>query len=164
MITVDTTNVEVIANRLSELPKDAKNYGVEGANEVIVDVAQNDFPAYRYVSRFNAYPMAPAGPGWFSDKQRRYVMARIASGEISIPYRSTHALRYTWRSVGAGWRQKVVNDHKAAIHAYGNNTQCAQLEMVGWKKAEQLVYENIHKIVSGFDNGVKKAIRKLRLD
>lgn len=102
------------------------------------------YPRYKYASRKSAYPEVG---GFFSDKQRRFVMAKIASGEIRPggPHR-TQALKDAWRiegETGADIRSiSLVNDNPAAVFAYHPVYQARQLDLVGWKDVNEMTEEN----------------------
>lgn len=160
---IDIVGEEKIAKKLKKLPDEAGDQGVEAANKYIKDVVQL-YPPKKYFSRASAYPNAPAGPGWFSDAQRRYVMARLSSGEISIPYGRTQTLRNGWRLLGYGTKQILVNEEPAAVYAHDDSKQAAQMKGAGWKKIGEILKERLQKIVKTFDGGVKRAIKKVKLE
>jgi hypothetical protein len=156
---IDVAGVKKLREKLDDLPPLAQDMGVEAANVYLLDSLKLS-PPYRYVSRKTAYPPT----GWFSDKQRRYVMAKIASGDIQIPYRRTQSLRNSWETLGYGVNQIVVNENPAAIYAYDDKRQARQLGLVGWKKIGDTLKERGARMLEKFDGGVKKAIQKLNLD
>lgn len=102
------------------------------------------YPPYRYKSRGEAYPEVS---GFFSEKQRRFVMAGIKSGRITPgrPNR-TQALKNDWRIEGAENRDirsiSIVNDNPAAVFAYDPIYQARQLDLVGWKDVDEMTEEN----------------------
>ena len=102
----------------------------------IVDIMQSqpEETPYQYVSRAEAYPNAPAGPGWFSDKQRRYVMAAIRSGAIQIPYRRTGQISGAWQVEGRLSKARAVNNNAAAPYVFGQAQQSNHENLVGWQK------------------------------
>ena len=159
---IDISGAPEIAAKLSQLPDEAANAGVESANEYVVEVMKA-YPPYTYFSRASAYPDAPAGRGWFSAKQRRYVMAKMASGEFVPPYSRTQALRNDWKTLGYGVNQIVVNENPAAVYAYDDQRQARQMAGAGWKKLGETLRDRASRIVEKFDAGVKKAIKKLGL-
>ena len=106
-----------------------------GAEE-IVDImkAQPDETPYQYVSRADAYPDAPYKPGYFSAAQFRFVMARLASGEMSIPYNRTGEISAAWRVDGKLSKARAVNTHEKAPYVFGNESQSRHESAAGWQK------------------------------
>jgi len=102
------------------------------------------YPRYKYKSRASAYPEVN---GFFSDKQRRFVMAGIASGRIQpgSPHR-TQSLKDDWKLEGENARDirsiSLVNDNPAAVYAYHPTLQARQLDLVGWKDVNEMTEEN----------------------
>ncbi len=103
------------------------------------------YPRYKEVARKNAYPEVS---GFFSDKQRRFVMAGIRNGTIQpgSPHR-TQALKNDWRIVGRGVALAIVNENPAAVFAYHPIYQARQLEMVGWRNIDIMTEENLNDTV-----------------
>ena len=98
------------------------------------------YPRYKEVSRASAYPEVN---GFFSDKQRRFVMAGIAAGRIQpgSPHR-TQSLKNDWKIQGKGLALSIVNSNPAAVFAYHPIYQARQLGMVGWKNIDVMEEEN----------------------
>lgn len=122
--------LESIKELIDELPRRLRGK--------LLDVAAKEYlrrfklyPRYRYVSRKSAYPEVS---GFFSDKQRRFVMAAIADGRIQpgSPHR-TKALKDAWHIEGEGTALSVVNAAPAAVFAFHPQFQARQLAAVGWK-------------------------------
>lgn len=128
--------------RIAELPRLAR----KPALRHISDFMRKRFmlyPRYKYVSRRSAYPEVN---GFFSDKQRKFVMAGIRNGTIQpgSPHR-TQSLKNDWR-VEEGNRIEsimLVNDNPAAVFAYSPQFQARQLEQVGWKNVDIMTEENL---------------------
>lgn len=147
-----------LQERLSKLPIEAQDAGVEAANEYLVNLEKTLQPPYKYVSYKQAYG------GFISDRQRRYVMARIREGSIVIPYRRTQTMRNMWRVEGKGRNQIVVNEHPAAQWLKDIQTQARMMFLRNWTVIQEDVRRNGAQILRKFEAGVSKAIRKLRLD
>ena len=98
------------------------------------------YPRYKNVSRAKAYPEVS---GFFSDKQRRFVMAAIADGRIKpgSPHR-TQQLKRDWHVEGKGVSISLVNTNPAAVFAYHPIYQARQLDLVGWKDVNEMTEEN----------------------
>jgi NAD(P)-dependent dehydrogenase (short-subunit alcohol dehydrogenase family) len=145
-----------IGRWIEKLPDGARQIATPIIGDEVVNLMRQ-YEAYSYVSRAQAYPNAPAGPGWFSEKQRRYVMAAIRRGEISIPYARTQALANGWQRVGV----RIVNTTSYAKYVQGDNTQSRHEALVGWKTVSQKVEANQQKIMAAARNAVRTAVRKL---
>lgn len=122
--------------------------GIEDGTEGGATHGAAHYPAYQWISRAQAYPDAPAGAGWFSDKQRRYVMAKIASGEIDpgAPKR-TGALQRGWYVQDQGSFYTVKNESAYAPYLHGNTMQARQPALVGWRRIADIISTNINGAV-----------------
>jgi len=160
-IGIDVSGIEEIQAKLKKLPAEVIGAGIDEANVYLVNVL-HEYPTYHHVSRKQAYPEVG---GWFSDKQRRYVMGAIKRGEITIPYRRTQELAKNWRVYGKGIDSIIANETPGAAYVQGNSRteQSRMSKMIGWKGIDVIIVERINRIVEKFDAGVKKAMRKLGL-
>jgi len=156
LIGIDASGLAEIQVKLDKLPPEAADDGVEAANEYIVHFEQAYSP-YKYVS------VAQSG-GWKSERQRRYVMAKIRSGEIQIPYRRTQTLRAGWQTVGSGSTQIVVNQVSYAGYVKDIQRQTYGHMLRGWDVIQTDMQERGEEITRRFDGGVKKAMQRLGLD
>lgn len=121
-------------------------YGVKGKaleafTQYIVGNNQHGlkhYPPYKYVTRKRAY-----GQTFQSDKQRRYVMAKIKSGEIT-PGKSQRTGKQadSWGYQMRGTSARVYNTATGAKYTMGNRTQARQPELVGWRKIQDVVMSN----------------------
>ena len=95
---------------------------------------------YKYVSRKSAY-----GQTFQSDKQRRYVMAKIRSGEITPGQRkkspTDQAGGYNYVLTNSGYGATITNTEDGAY--WTRKAQPAQLRMVGWRSYSKVVTDNI---------------------
>jgi hypothetical protein len=145
-IAIDISGIPAIQERLKKLPKDAMDAGVETANEYLVNVMKQ-------------YPPKPTSPFvWSSDKQRRYVMAKIREEGYTG---RTQNLRNNWKTVGEGYKQMVANESPYAQFVQGDN------QIIGhasnkWSTIESIIKTN-KEWLKKFEAGVKKALRKLKL-
>lgn len=146
-IGIDISGVTTISERLKKLPKEARDAGVESANEYIVNMMQE-------------YPPKPTRPFvWSSDKQRRYVMAKIREGGY---IGRTQQLRNAWKTVGNGYNQMVVNETPYADYVQGES-QIIGHATNGWQTISNKLKQRGKEILKKFEGGVKSAIKKLRL-
>jgi len=148
LIGIDIQGIATIQNRLSKLPKEAKDMGVESANEYIVNLMKVE-------------PPVPHGKFvWSSDKQRRYVMAKISEGGYTG---RTQRLRNAWQTVGEGYKQMVVNETPYADYVQGDN-QIIGHKTNNWQTISSNLKNKGKDILKRFDAGVKKALKKLKLN
>lgn len=133
------------AKRLEELPKSLRRSALIVMAEYLLKKFKL-YPRYKYVSRKNAYPEVG---GFFSDRQRKFVMAGISSGRIrpGSPHR-TLGLKGDWKIEGREARDirsiSLVNANPVAVYAYHPVFQARQLELVGWKNTDVMVDENLN--------------------
>ena len=147
LIGIDIQGIATIQNRLNKLPGLAKDMGVEAANEYIVNLMQ-------------VQPPVPNKPFvWSSDKQRRYVMAKISKGGYT---RRTQELRNAWKTVGNGYQQMVVNETPYADYVQGDN-QIIGHKTNNWQTIEMNLKNKGKEILKKFEGGVKSALKKLKL-
>jgi len=133
-----------IKEAIDQLPRRLRGKALEVGAKYLIK-RYKLYPRYKEVARKNAYPEVG---GFFSDKQRRFVMAGIRNGTIQpgSPHR-TRALKNDWRIVGRGVALSIVNENPAAVFAYHPLYQARQLEMVGWRNVEIMTEENIDDTV-----------------
>lgn len=145
-----------IGRWIEKLPDGARQIATPIIGDEVVNLMRQ-YEGYSYISRAQAYPDAPAGAGWFSDRQRRYVMAAIRRGEIVIPYNRTQTLANGWQRDGV----RVVNNVPYAKFVQGDGTQSRHESLVGWKTVSQKIEANQQKIMAAARNAVRAAVRKL---
>jgi len=94
---------------------------------------------YKYVSRKAAY-----GRTFVSDKQRRYVMARIREGTITpgTPNR-TFRMQRGWSVKNSGVKSEITNSEAYTEHVMGTGTQSRHEAKVGWREVAAVVSTNI---------------------
>jgi len=147
LIGIDIQGIATIQNRLNKLPGLAKDMGVEAANEYIVNLMKVE-------------PPVPNKPFvWSSEKQRRYVMAKISRGEWTG---RTQGLRKGWKPVGKGYKQIVVNEVPSAQFVQGDN-QIIGHKTNNWQTIEMNLKNKGKEILKKFEGGVKSALKKLKL-
>jgi hypothetical protein len=147
-IGVDISGITTISERLKKLPKEARDAGVEAANEYIINIMQQ-------------YPPKPSAPFvWSSEKQRRYVMMKIKKDGYKG---RTQALRNAWKTVGKGYNQIVANESQYAQYVQGDN-QIIGHKTNNWKTIESNLKTKGKDILKKFEGGVKSALKKLKLN
>lgn len=147
MIQTEVRGIERLQAFLKTIPLGARNLVVRTIAEYIMGGKSGEggeathglkhYPAYRYVS------IAQSG-GWKSDKQRRYVMARIREGTIDpgVPHR-TGELQRGWKVKGEAYRQTIYNDTPYAEWVQGTLGQTQMHKMGGWRTAYDVAMSNM---------------------
>ena len=95
------------------------------------------YPAYKYITMQQAYG------GFVSDKQRRYVMMKIRSGEIDpgVPHR-TGEFQRGWQYVTSPNSIKVTNDTPYGKYLMGDQ-QANMPRMGGWRQMMDVINSNL---------------------
>ena len=155
-IGIDISGDVELAAKLDQLPDNAADFGVEYANEYVLNM-QRTYVPYKHVS------VAQAG-GWKSDKQRRYVMAKIRSGEISVPYNRTQTLRKGWKLVGKGRNQIIANEVSYAKYVKDIRSQSQGHMLRGWEVIPNELRNKAAQILRRFNAGVKAGIKAIGLE
>lgn len=85
-IGIDVQGIEETRAMLRKLPPEVQSAVVADVTKFLLNVFKS-YPPQKYVSRAEAYPDAftetGVGPGWFSDKQRRWFFANL--GDMNLP-------------------------------------------------------------------------------
>jgi hypothetical protein len=141
--------VSSVTGKLSKLKEvEARNVALRAWAMFILPLLKA-YPAYKYVSRKRAY-----GQTFFSDRQRRYVMAAIRSGEISIGNNRTGYLEKSWTVARPyGGQVSIRNSAPYAGYVVGDG-QARQPGMVGWKKANDIIRANMSKAIAVAKNAL----------
>jgi hypothetical protein len=153
---VDIIGMEQIFDILAILPTEVQDIAADDANEYLLNVFRT-YPQYRYVSRARAYPEVG---GWFSDKQRRYVMARIREGSIKTPYSRTQMFRNAWRIKGNGQSALIVNESPVGEYLMGDGTQSRMAILGGWERVDRILEDRKERVIKLIDGSIKKAMKK----
>lgn len=124
-ITVDTTPAKVISERSKQLEQRLNNdiqRGLEPLNNEMVSVMSAEPPVWRGKRR------------WNSERQRRYVMAKLRR-ENNLPYQRSHLLSRAWEAVIVLTAQqgmaKLENRTPGAAYVQSPRTQLMHLDS-GW--------------------------------
>ena len=121
MITIDVKGSANIAKKLQYLYPEIASAGVERASAFMLEVETD-------VSRAYAPPPYAGQPFvWSSERQRRYVMAKLRA-EGGPPYVRKYTLLHGWRLQGSGENMTVVN----AV-AYAKFVKTKEAQIVGMK-------------------------------
>jgi hypothetical protein len=129
---------------ISTLPIGTRKTAVETATEFLIEDEKKglrNMAPYKYVTRKVAY-----GETFSSDKQRRYVMAKIASGEITpgVSNRTGKiSAGWTYKLTNNGYAARIFNDTEGSKYVYGDKDQANQPKLVGHKKMSKMINENL---------------------
>lgn len=163
MISFSVRGIEQLKKFFKNIPPVARKAAVKAATKYLIGGPAHGlkhYVAYRYVSRKTAY-----GQTFQSDKQRRYVMAKIRSGEIrpGQPNR-TGDLADGWTSSpqGGGFGTKVYNQVPYAKYVMGDGTQARQPNKVGWRMVAEVIKTNIDGMMRAANQAVERELKKLR--
>ena len=126
---------------LHNLTRRLRGKAVEWISDWLIGDSSHGFKhyvPYRQVTRQAAY-----GRTFESDKQRRYVMARIAEGTIDpgFPHR-TGRMQRGWVKRGAGVRTTIENTEGYTDYVMGRG-QARLNKMVGWRQVADVIATNI---------------------
>lgn len=144
MIKVSVRGIEKLQAFFKKVPVETRKIAVEEVAEYMLG---NDsrglrhYVGYKYVSRKAAY-----GQTFVSDRQRKYVMAKIREGEIT-PGRENRsgALKrgWTYKKQGGGYGATIFNKENHAQWVMGDDTQARQPRKVGWRRMKEVIDTNI---------------------
>ena len=110
------------------------------------------YPPYKYVSRKSAY-----GKTFQSDKQRRYIMARIREGSIEPGYPHRFGtIQRGWQKGGTGAKAYIFNQAKGVEFVHGDDTQARQPAAVGWRRVSIIIKTNLVGAMSWADKKLKQ--------
>jgi hypothetical protein len=143
-IRFNVRGVDKVQAYLKSLPRGVLRVALKAIGTYIIGDGSHGLShpdPYRYVSRKRAY-----GKTFQSDAQRRYVMAKIRSGEITpgTPNRtgmSTSA--WTMRETNNGYGLSLRNPTPGAYYTRSDSGQARQPGLVGWRKVSKVVADNI---------------------
>lgn len=160
MIKVSVRGIDQLKKFFSELTPAARKAAVKGASEYLVGNDSHGlrhYVSYKHVTRKSAY-----GRTFESDKQRRYVMAKIRSGEIT-PGRAnrTNTLKRGWayKLQGGGFGARVYNPVPYAHFVMGDEGQARQPAKVGWRKVMEVVSTNLNGMMKAANEAVNRWLK-----
>jgi hypothetical protein len=154
-IGIDVSGIEGLQSLLAETPEAVGSAAVDEVNKYLLNVLKT-YPPYRHIGFKQAYG------GWFSDKQRRYVMARIREGSITPGYahRSQH-MAGGWKVIDKGMSSIIVNEVPYSGYLMGDRTQSRMAGLIGWDRITFIIRERMPQIIRRATAGVKNALKKL---
>lgn len=155
-VAIDIQNLPSLLDQLDAITDPGMRDGLNDVADYLRGVLRNQ-PDYRHVSRKEAF----GGDGFFSDKQRRWFFAALDSGELSLPYQRTGALRDGWQIAGKdSLTPMLFNSAPHAIFAHDAKRQSRMLKKIGWKTLADVVKERSSQIARVMAEAVRKSMKK----
>jgi len=141
-ISIKVRNLEKLQDYFNSLPRNLRGIATKAMAEWFVGNGSRglkQYPPYKYVTRRSAY-----GQPFVSDKQRRYVMAKIREGSIDpgYPHRTGNYQR-SWEVKNEATRSRIVNNVPYARYVGGDADQARLNAKVGWRKVSDIISTNI---------------------
>ena len=152
---IEITGIEELIEKLGALPDEVQDEAIEAVNKYMLSVLKL-YPPYAHV------PFKSAYGNWFSEKQRRYVMARIRDGSIQVPRSRTYGLQGSWTKSISGYTATIENSQSYAHWVQGDD-QARMMSSIGWQTTKQFVSGKAAQVFHMFEMGVKRAIVMLGL-
>lgn len=142
-IKITVRNLEKVKAFIDSLPRNVRGIATKAMAEWFVGNGSRglkQYPPYKYITRKSAY-----GKTFVSDKQRRYVMAKIRSGEIDpgYPHRTGNYQRGWGEIRNEVTRSRIVNNVPYAHYVGGDADQARLNKKVGWRTVSDIISTNI---------------------
>ena len=157
-IKVTVRNIEEVKDWISALPRKFRGAASKAMAEWFIGNGQRGlkrYPPYKYITRQSAY-----GKTFVSDKQRRYVMARIREGTIDpgAPHRTGNYQR-GWQAIDQGVKTQIVNNLPYARFVGGDETQARLNAKVGWRTIGAIISTNIAGAIRHAQAAINKIVK-----
>lgn len=152
---VPIRNLDKVQAFLDTVPHGTKRQAIEAIAKYLVGDSRHGFKhddPYVQTTRKAVY-----GRQWESDKQRRYVMARIRSGEIKLGQRQRSPTRqsqgYGYRKTNSGYGATIYNTQPSAFwtRVWGKWPK--------WRNTEKVIKDNIKGALRSGATAVNKWLR-----
>ena len=149
--------IEELKGKLVKVGKEVQSEVGERVGGYVVKQMQ-EYTPYSYV------PFKSAYGNWFSDKQRRYVMAKIREGSIrpGAPSR-TDALKNGWNVTQGDGNTLITNNVPYAGYVIGDIDQSRMHKKIGWWTVSTKLNKITQKIMDVAKVSVDVAIKRLGL-
>ena len=149
--------VDALKEKLGQVGDAVQAEVGKGVGGYVVKQMQEYVP-YAYV------PFKSAYGNWFSDKQRKYVMAKIREGSIrpGAPSR-TQALRNGWQVAQGDGNTLITNNVPYAGYVIGDADQSRMHKKIGWWTVSTRLNKLTQKIMDVAKVSVDVAIKRLGL-
>jgi hypothetical protein len=151
----EVQEIEALRREFGNWPKVIQDEVIDAANRYVLKTIKK-YPPYAHVTFKQAYG------GWFSERQRRYVMARIAEGTIrpGMPNRSGR-FAAGWKVIDKGTQSLVVNEVPYSGFLMGDGTQARMHKKIGWDPIGGWINKNMGGIIGAAREGLVKALRRI---
>lgn len=155
MIKINVRNNDVIAKKISDLPRGVRGAAAEAAAFALIGNQSRGlqhYPARVEHGSENPYQ-------WESDKQRRAYFATNGFGG-GIPYQRTDNLRFGWKVIkwGDGVNTKVVNDVPYAPYVMGATQQKGH-KADKWRQFQKVITDVQQSMRHAIDQAVARWLR-----
>lgn len=146
---------------ISSLPKHLRGIATKAMAEWFIGDGRRGlkrYPPYKYITRRMAY-----GKTFVSDRQRRYVMARIREGSIApgVPHRTGNYQR-GWQMINKGVQTQIVNNVPYAGFVGGDEQQARLNKRVGWNTVSEIITSNMKGAVRAAHAAIREYINRRR--
>ena len=154
-IGIDVYGIPELQRKLQHWPLEAQNAAVDAVDEYLVNVLKQ-YPPYSHVGYADAYG------GFKSDRQRKYVMARIREGSITpgVPNRSQDFARH-WKVIDKGVSSIIVNDMPYGKWLMDDQMQANMPRMIGWKRLGSVIKDRWQEIERRARAAIVNVLKKL---
>jgi hypothetical protein len=156
VIKIDVRGIEQVRQYMQKVELGVKGVAARALAEYLIGNVQHGlkhYPPYKHV------PYSQIG-GFKSDKQRRYVMARIREGSIDPGISASNGyMRDAWKLSGEAPRYQITNDVGYAGYLVGDNDQSLHSQKQGWRTVTKNIADNI---VGAFKHATDKVNEWLR--
>lgn len=153
MIKITSRGVPELQAWLLSLANGVKDEATRSVAEYLVGDETHGlkhYPPYRHV------PYSQIG-GFKSDKQRRYVMARIREGSITPGISASNGyLRDAWTYKAQGSRYDITNDVGYAKYLVGPGSQSLHSQRQGWRITIDTIRDNLAGAYRHANANIKK--------
>jgi hypothetical protein len=157
MIKVSIKGVDKVVEYLRTVPLGVKTVAGRSVAEYLVGNTSHGlkhYPPYKHV------PYSAIG-GFKSDKQRRYVMARIREGTIDPGYSASNGyLRDAWTIGGEPPRYVIKNDVHYAGFLVGDQDQSLHSQKQGWRTVSRNIADNIAGAIRAANLAIAKWLKE----
>jgi hypothetical protein len=144
---------------ISSAPRMARGRMTEAAAKYIIgdmERGAKHYPPYKYVSRKRAY-----GRTFFSERQRRYVMAQIRAGRIDPGYpHRTGIIQRGWYVRGSGAKATIANDARGVDFVHGDKKQARLNRLVGWRTVSEIAKANMKGAIKAAEQALKEYLKE----
>ncbi|MCP4263654.1 MAG: hypothetical protein GY774_40025 [Planctomycetes bacterium] len=136
-------NLEKVQAYLKTVPHGTKKIAIEAYTRYLIGLEGAPGPGRHGLSRKDPYKQTTRakvyGQTFESDKQRKYVMAAIKSGEIKKGQRKGHATKaegYTYKLTNSGYGATIENKEESAYwsRVWGG--------WKNWRSVQQVIIDN----------------------